>query len=94
LSEESQEAKEIDMILKAIFTIVNKTPATYNKKDIGGILSGKKKGSRQTYKFKISQCRLSGILDTLEAFKTLSRNEKGLYSMGKKEAFTALEMEA
>lgn len=88
-----EELQELNLVLKAIFVMIGKTPNAYNRKDIWEILCGRKKGSRHTYKFKISRSRLSGILDLLEFSKTLCRNDKGLYSIGKKENLSMFGIE-
>jgi arginine repressor len=90
----SNGAHELKMIVKAIVKTILESPKTYNRKDIWQIVCGSKKGKSQKYKFTISRSRLSGILDLLELFKVLSRNEKGLYSIGRKENLTLLEIEA
>jgi capsule polysaccharide export protein KpsC/LpsZ len=80
----SEQLQELMMIVQAIFKVLNRSPSAYNKTDMKDILSGKKKGYTDKYKFEVSQCRLAGMLDLLELFKIVEKNEKGLYSVSAK----------
>ncbi len=87
----SEEHRGVRGVIESVIKSVDSSPNTYDRKDLWQIITGKKKSSSK-YDFKISKYRFSGVLDSIELFRIVCRNEKGLYSVvdGGKERFDSL----